>query len=705
MIKIHEWSIYPDTCTLVRRGAESVKVGDATPADGSDAKRISPRNMDVLVYLVERQGEVVSAEELLDAFWVSSTTTDHAVHKIVASLRAALGDSAAEPRFIKTLPKRGYCLIAPVERSPGNDTRADHADTPPVSPSSASTSGVDPARQHTAPGSLAQISRLRGAVAMVTCMLVLLVGVLMYEYFARDQVDALVSADLLEPPPSNEVVRLAVIEPGSQTDLPVTLGQQLDVLMNSMAVSLSRLQGLDVIAPSRGMVDIDAARLTGASHALVSNVHGSGDSMRLVISLVRTDDDVSLYANQFSLQESDLPVIEQELIPIVVESLSIHLNPERYEEMLAWGTSNARAYRYFLRAGFYNDQYNHQDWEQALYYYDRAIHEDPGFVNAYLGKATAANNSAVYSRQARVQQLSDELLELSRNLAVQVPGSSALETLHSLRLRMEGHNEWHKEQKYREIIRLGNAPGYVYSNYALLLMGARLYEEANRYLELAQNTPSHQITPNQAWNFATQTLSPQELATVKVQQLLERPVHIGILGTAISSLVFVGDNERAHTYLRRQIERDGDGVRAHLSQIIMEFAGEVENPASYRDDLLRAGTLTDPDLAFNNGIMHLIQGDISGAAQYWKHLTPIDSRKLFTRLHALEIHFPDAVIHDAAYAELLEKVGVGVTWQRNLMEGVQALSEYTGITLSPASQEHYQRGELMLHNNLWGLHN
>src|SRR5690606_9666962 len=74
--------------------------------------RITPRSMDVLNYLAENAGTVISPDELLGRFWPGSVSSDHAVHKAVAELRSALCDDAHNPAYIKTFPKRGYALIA-----------------------------------------------------------------------------------------------------------------------------------------------------------------------------------------------------------------------------------------------------------------------------------------------------------------------------------------------------------------------------------------------------------------------------------------------------------------------------------------------------------------------------------------------------------------------------------------------------------------
>jgi DNA-binding winged helix-turn-helix (wHTH) protein len=80
---------------------------------------VQPLSMDILVHLAERAGEVVGTTELLDLFWPDRYVGSDAVHRRIANLRSALEDDTAKPRYIETIRKRGYRLIAPVRcRSP-----------------------------------------------------------------------------------------------------------------------------------------------------------------------------------------------------------------------------------------------------------------------------------------------------------------------------------------------------------------------------------------------------------------------------------------------------------------------------------------------------------------------------------------------------------------------------------------------------------
>ena len=98
---VGDWELQPNALLITRNGS---------------ATKLSPRAMDVLVYLAERAGETVTHEELLAAFWRGPNSATNSVHKTVADLRHALGNDAANPAYIETVPKRGYRLVVSVER-------------------------------------------------------------------------------------------------------------------------------------------------------------------------------------------------------------------------------------------------------------------------------------------------------------------------------------------------------------------------------------------------------------------------------------------------------------------------------------------------------------------------------------------------------------------------------------------------------------
>jgi len=115
---INEWRVAPAE-GLLARGNESV--------------RLEPKAMQVLVYLASKPGQVVSREELERNVWSNELVGYGAVTNTVIKLRKALQDDSKKPRFITTIPKMGYQLVATVSRSKPEDglSRTVDVDAPP----------------------------------------------------------------------------------------------------------------------------------------------------------------------------------------------------------------------------------------------------------------------------------------------------------------------------------------------------------------------------------------------------------------------------------------------------------------------------------------------------------------------------------------------------------------------------------------------
>lgn len=99
--------------------------------DGKVQPRIRDQALQILLMLLERPRVLVTRGELRDRLWSSDTFVDfdHGLNTAINQLRSALGDSAANPRFIQTLPRRGYRFIAPVEIMPNLSPRSAHDST------------------------------------------------------------------------------------------------------------------------------------------------------------------------------------------------------------------------------------------------------------------------------------------------------------------------------------------------------------------------------------------------------------------------------------------------------------------------------------------------------------------------------------------------------------------------------------------------
>src|SRR5262245_57781678 len=115
---------------LVRFGAFELDLRTGELRKGGVRISLPDQPFQVLKTLLDRPGELVTREELRQRLWSAGTSVDfeHGLNAAVRRLRDALGDSAETPRFIETLPRRGYRFIAPVVQPPATEEAPSHSE-------------------------------------------------------------------------------------------------------------------------------------------------------------------------------------------------------------------------------------------------------------------------------------------------------------------------------------------------------------------------------------------------------------------------------------------------------------------------------------------------------------------------------------------------------------------------------------------------
>lgn len=642
----------------VSRGAGTIALGDA-------ANKVSPRSMEVLIYLAENAERIVSSEELLSRFW-SSVASDHAIHKAIAELRAAMGDSVRRQRYIKTVPKRGYKLQVAV-----------------IS---------DSAVVVTTPPSL--MKRVRDTWLLLDLRL-LTVGLC-----ASVLLLALVWMADIERRDNNPAALVIGVSPFRFESNGIETNRYLvDGLTSTLINDLSMLNSLSVV--SLPGTPAASGRPSGqVSHVLQGTLIQAQDRLRVIVNLVRTQDGVHEYSGRFDMSEGDLFAIQDTIVTNIVSALEIHLDAEERARMHDWGTQDAMAYDRFMKGEFHNAQFNPADWELAIAFYQEAIALDPGFVNAYLGVAAAANNLSVYARLEKKQALIDLVAQVHRDVATLERQHPALESIRAIEMRMAGNEYRQEEALLRQQILSGNPPPFAMAHYALLLIGARLYDEAGQFLDKAAEVGPFEISPDEIWSYRTALLPPGQAVVARKQELQMRPKHIGFLGAVARELIYTGNDEEALPFLERQRQADSEGLSYDYSRAVTEaWRGRLRTDS----DAFAMEVAKGQDAAFANGVTSFINGDLHLGMQFWSALHPLQKRQLLNTTHASELYFPEAVLDNPDYQALLESLDVGESWQRTLMEGVMVLQGVTGIALSERAYQHYQQGRFMARNNLWGM--
>ncbi|MGJ8688942.1 MAG: winged helix-turn-helix domain-containing protein [Gammaproteobacteria bacterium] len=665
-LKIGDWDVSLTTCTL-NQGDTEVKV--------------TPRSMDVLNYLAENAGQVVSHDELLKHFWQGSFPSDHAVHKAIAELRSALGDDAHQPSYIRTIPKRGYSLIAQVRHEAplgAPDNKNPNIEMTHVSDTKFRISALLDKRL------------LAGGAALAIFLAVML-------WPSREVISD-----------KDETVRLAVM-PFINRELDSSNQFLTDGLRESLVNGLSKLSHMEVLSPARGVQEYDElatrsdrladrARALRVDHILHGSVQTAEGRLRVTVQLTRASDGVHQYSEQFDLPLEDLFGLQDQIASNVVSALSVHLDETERSQMLDWGTTNATAYERFLRGNFYYNQFSPDDFKRAIDYHLAAIELDPTFLNAYHGAATAANNLAVYSNSATIEQMSLILNDLQREVSRIGPDSDVLRSINELRLRISGVNQVQQEIQLREQILQGNPPKYAIAHYALFLIGARLYDEATQLLEKAEEVGPFEISPDEEWSYKNNVQPPRTIILSAKGQLQERPYHVSFLGTVATNLALSGDFRQAEMYLNRQREVDTDEILSHYSEVCIRFLrGDVTRGNDVYEKLMSKSN----DFNFSKGALSFMLGDIETGVELWSNVPQLQRRRLFNVTHSVEKYFPAAVLDDPRYLEVLESLDFGKQWQRRLIEGVMAMEPVLDVHLNPKTQTAYDTDTFMSRNNLW----
>lgn len=108
----HEPAPAPDRARDLRVGEWRVRPAEGLLERNGEAVRLRPRAMDVLTLLATRPGHAVSKEEIFAEVWAGNAVEDGALAHCISEIRTALGDTPRRPRYVETIPKRGYRLVA-----------------------------------------------------------------------------------------------------------------------------------------------------------------------------------------------------------------------------------------------------------------------------------------------------------------------------------------------------------------------------------------------------------------------------------------------------------------------------------------------------------------------------------------------------------------------------------------------------------------
>ncbi len=314
-------------------------------------KRLQPKVMEVLAYLSQRPGEVVSREQLIQDVWAGRVVTDEVLSRSISLLRASLGDEPNNPSYIETIAKNGYRLIAQVSVETG-----------------------DKKPESTAAGSIKSF--------VVVALVLLLLGAGLWTFN---------KPEVAEPfAPSSTALAVLPFENMSPDGTNTYFS---DGVSEEILNVLAKDPELLVVARTssfRFRDDKDAreiGRLLNVAHIVDGSIRTSGDEIRITAQLIRTLDGAQVWSMSENYLRTDVLEIQMDIAQAIARQLRGVVSGEK--ALTRYQTPSVEAFDALLLGRDRLQNRTVASLREAARFFERAIEHDPMYPLAYVGLADA----------------------------------------------------------------------------------------------------------------------------------------------------------------------------------------------------------------------------------------------------------------------------------------------------------------------------
>ena len=428
-----------------------------------DTVQLQPQTLAVLLALLCRPEQIVAREALQKAVWTEDTYVEFedALNHAIRRLRSVLGDTAQVPKYIQTVPRRGYKFMLPVETNSPPATRA-------------------PVEGRTAEPPQRGSMRWRRHLAIAAFCLVIAAGIV---YSIRGH------------RASPQIQSIAVLP---FTDYSGDLQQEyfVDGVTDTLIANLSQIRSLRVISRTSVMRYKGAkkpvpeiAKELGVDGIIEGSVMRDGNRIRITVQLIHAPSDSHLWAKSYERNLRDVLSLQSEVTLAIAEGVRAQINTEEKSRLARSHTVNPEAYDLYMQGRYWWSKRNQQGIRKAIDCFQRSIEADPNFALAYSGLADALRFAVVFRVSAATEELRTRQTAAAQT-AVALDGSSA-EAHTSLGAIHEAGLRWPQaESEYLRALALN--PNYAVAHHwyaGYLILQGRLEEALEHAIAAQQLDP------------------------------------------------------------------------------------------------------------------------------------------------------------------------------------------------------------------------
>jgi len=387
----------------------------------------------LLLALLERPGDLVTREELIRRLWPDGTFVDfdRGLNKAVNHLRETLGDSADNPRFVETLPRKGYRFIAPVAH--------DQQSPQPPSNGAPIQAPLEGVQEH----STRRNRFLIPSIVLAGLVILLAAGTLISRNWRSNDRN-------LHP----QISALAVLPLENLSGDPAQ-AYFADGMTDALITDLAKLGGVRVISRTTVMrykQTKESIQEIGHDLNVQAVVEGtvtrSGDRVRITAQLIQVSTDMHLWAESYERDLSEILGLQREVASDIARRINGVVRPLEPTRAV-----NPQAYGLYLQGRDHFFRYTTEGWQQAIEFFNRAIQSDPQFAPAYSGLADAYLVAGAYGSIPNKEALTRGKAAAAKALAL----DDHLASAHYAMATIYAWYDWdwtHAEQEFQRALAL-----------------------------------------------------------------------------------------------------------------------------------------------------------------------------------------------------------------------------------------------------------
>jgi TolB-like protein/DNA-binding winged helix-turn-helix (wHTH) protein/Tfp pilus assembly protein PilF len=355
--------------------------------------RLSGHAFEILALLLERPGEIVTREQLRAHLWPADTFVDfeHGLNTAVKKLRAALGDSPENSRYIETVPRHGYRFVAPVE------TAGQQAITKTDVGADATRRLVSGFAQGSGETTRPGLSLSVAGKSIVAALVLIGVALVLNVAKTRERLLALLQ-------PSSEPARTINLTTNPSRSVAILPLENLsgdreqdyfvEGMTDELTTDLAQFQGLRVISRTSAMhykgtnkTAQQIGKELGVDTLIEGTVERVGERVRIRAQLIDCLTDRHLWAKSYDREFKDVLALQSDIARDIVEQTQENVSPQSIRPSVNLRPVDASAYEAYLKGRYFWNKRTPEGFQQAVESFQQAIAKDPNYARAYSGLA------------------------------------------------------------------------------------------------------------------------------------------------------------------------------------------------------------------------------------------------------------------------------------------------------------------------------